>query len=140
MKRLILISGIFLSQFLFAQKIYTKNQVDKEPTFSACNNRIDEQCFSKKLISELTKKLSDFLVTLPKGVYKSTINFTINEDGKFTNYKYSGNKKLGEESVNALKIIMLKQEKNKVKVIPANIKGKAVKMSYSLPVNIKIDA
>ncbi len=140
MKLLLFTLTLFLVQFTFGQKIYSKSQVDIQPTFSACNNRIDADCFSKKLINELVKELTDFYTTSPKGNYKAIINFTINENGKFSDYKFSGNKKLGEKSIAALKKMTSKIEANKTKVIPAKLKGKAVKMSYSLPVNIMVDA
>jgi hypothetical protein len=139
MKQFTLILVLFISQFVFAQKIYTNKQVDVQPTFSGCNNKIDKDCFNKKIISRLTEQITDFITTLPKGKYSSVVEFTINEDGKFSNYTSKGNKKLGEKSITALKNLILNQNVNKLKVIPANIKGKSVKMKYSLPVKIVID-
>lgn len=140
MKKLSLFLGLIFTQFVFGQDVYTTKQVDKLPTYSACNNKIDENCFTKKLSSKVNEELLEYANKLPAGMHLARINFTIDENGKFTDFKYSGDENLGKRAVKALEIIALKEEADNIKIIPATVKGKAVKMSYSLPVKIMVDA
>ena len=138
MKKLSLLA-IVIAQFAFGQKIYTKDQVEELPTYKECTADKKETCFDAKLSSQINDELIDYANKLPSGNYVSKINFTIDENGKFTNLKYTGNDELGKKALKALEIIGLRQEMGNINVIPASIKGKAVKMYYTLPVKIEVE-
>ncbi|MDM1298048.1 energy transducer TonB [Empedobacter falsenii] len=138
MKKLSLLA-IVIAQFAFGQKIYTKDQVEKLPTYKECTADKKETCFAVKLSSQINEELIDYANKLPSGNYVSKINFTIDENGKFTNLKYTGNDELGKKALKALEIIGLRQEMGNTNVIPASINGKPVKMYYTLPVKIAVE-
>ncbi|WP_282629040.1 energy transducer TonB family protein [Empedobacter sedimenti] len=138
MKKLSLLA-IVIVQFAFGQEIYSKDQVEKLPTYKDCQSNQNGDCFTKKLASKINDELMDYANKLPSGNYVSRINFTIDENGKFTNLKYTGNEELGKRALKALEIISLRQEMDNINVIPAFINGKAVKMSYTLPVKIEVE-
>ena len=96
-----------------------------------------------KIASQVIMRISDEKkldkILKNSGKYFAKINFVIDEEGNFTNFRISGNDVLGRISKEILIKINTEQTTNNTKIIPAKLNGAPVKINYNLPIEYKVN-
>ena len=144
MKLQFLLTFFALTIYNNAQELTNSKIIDQYAIYPTCEDSIDNlpNCFDTKLNEDVQAKLSKIKldkILKNSGKYFAKINFVIDEEVNFTNFRISGNDVLGRISKEILIKINTEQTTNNTKIIPAKLNGAPVKINYNLPIEYKVN-
>jgi TonB family protein len=119
------------------EEVYSFTNVENRPVFPGCENLLTEDerfnCFNLKARQFVGKNFEFPEMAKQMGIQgKVWVSFVIDKDGEVTNVKVDRgvDKLLDEESLRVVSALP--------KMSPAKIGGRPVKMSYTLPINARL--